>query len=355
MTPELAGLLGSIVLGNTVQSYLFAGLTFLAVLAGLYLVREALLGRLRAWARTTETDLDDFLVELLGRIRAPEYHLIALFIATRSLALSAGVDRVLHLAFVVLLSYRAVDLINSAIGFSVERGLARKRADPPAISAVKNITFVIQAVVWASGLIFVLDNLGINISAAVAGLGIGGVAVAMAGQQILGDLFSSFVIYMDKPFEVGDAIHVGEFIGTVEHIGIKTTRVRSLGGEQLVFSNADLTGSRIRNYKRMPERRVLFKVAAAYATPAEKAKAVPAWIREAVAGAPNVRLERSHLLALGPTALEYEVVYHVLSGDYGAYMDAQQQINLALLERFRKEGVEFAYPTQTVYLAGKGA
>jgi len=160
---------------------------------------------------------------------------------------------------------------------------------------------------------------------------------------------------MDKPFEAGDAIQVGEFIGTVEHVGIKTTRLRGLGGEQLVFPNSDLTGARIRNFKRMPERRVLFKVGVVYSTPSAKASAIPGWIREAVTAAPGVRLERAHLAGLGPAGLEYETVYHVESGDYGAYMDAQQGISLALLDRFRREGVEFAYPTQTVFLAGKVA
>ena len=198
--------------------------------------------------------------------------------------------------------------------------------------------------------LFIFDNLGVNITAFVASLGIGGVAVALAAQSVLGDGFSSFAIFMDKPFQVGDFIIVGDLLGTVEHVGFKTTRIRSLGGEQLIFSNSDLTSSRIKNYKRMQERRVVFSLGVIYQTPVEKVKAIPPMIKRVVEDHPHARFDRAHFKSFGDFALIYEVVYYVLRPDYNTYMDLQQSMNFRLIEEFQKAGIEFAYPTQQLYV-----
>jgi len=189
----------------------------------------------------------------------------------------------------------------------------------------------------------------------VASLGIGGIAVALAVQNILGDLFASFSIVLDKPFVIGDFIIVGDLMGTVERIGLKTTRLRSLSGEQIIFSNSDLLGSRVRNYKRMYERRISFSLGVAYETSAEQLERIPRMIEEIVSSQPKVRFDRSHFKSFGDFALVFETVYYILTPDYTAYMDAQQAINIAIARKFAEEGIRFAYPTQTIYLARDGS
>ncbi|MEE9594372.1 MAG: mechanosensitive ion channel family protein, partial [Candidatus Hydrothermarchaeales archaeon] len=215
---------------------------------------------------------------------------------------------------------------------------------------LKAIRPVIKVFIWGFGVIFLLDNLGFEISTVVAGLGIGGIAVALAAQAVLGDLFSYFAIMIDRPFEIGDFIIVGDYLGTVEHVGIKTTRIRSLGGEQLVFSNTDLTNSRVRNYKRMEKRRVLFTMGVTYQTSHEKLKEIPTVIRDIIENISDTVFDRAHFSSYGDFSLVFEVAYYVASGDYKKYMDIQQEINLKIKEEFEKRGIEFAYPTQTVYL-----
>jgi small-conductance mechanosensitive channel len=181
---------------------------------------------------------------------------------------------------------------------------------------------------------------------------VGGVAVAFALQQILGDIFCSVAIVLDKPFEVGDFIISGEHMGSVEHIGVKTTRVRSLGGEQIVFPNSDLIGSRVRNYKRMLERRVVFSFGVLYATKAETLEQIPGIVREIVEGLEQTRFDRAHFAKFGDSSLDFEVVYYVLSPDYNLFMDLQQQINLAIFRRMEEMGVGFAFPSRSLYVEG---
>ncbi len=227
--------------------------------------------------------------------------------------------------------------------------VSRERA-PEGATALSLLTFAAQVALWTIVLLAALDQLGFNITALVAGLGIGGVAVALAVQNILGDLFASLSIVLDKPFAVGDFIVIDDLRGEVERVGIKTTRVRSLDGEMLVFANSDLLKSRIRNFQRMRERRVLFTIGVTYQTPVDKLKAVPQWLREAVETQPRARFDRAHFKEHGDSALVFEIVYYVLDRDYNLYMDVQQAINLAVHRRFEREGVEFAYPTWTLHV-----
>jgi len=209
---------------------------------------------------------------------------------------------------------------------------------------------VINWILWATGAVFILDNMGLHISTLVAGLGIGGVAIALAAQAVLGDLFSSFAILIDKPFKVGDFIIIGDYLGAVEHIGIKTTRIRSLSGELLVFSNSDLTNSRIRNYKLMEKRRVVFKFGVIYQTTLERLKSIPPMIKEIVENIDLASFDRAHFFSYGNSSLDFEVVYYIQGNDYNLYMDIQQKINLKIFEKFKEKGIEFAYPTRTLYV-----
>ncbi|MDE2314346.1 MAG: mechanosensitive ion channel family protein [Elusimicrobia bacterium] len=210
---------------------------------------------------------------------------------------------------------------------------------------------MLNGAVWIGIAAFILENMGVNITTAVAGLGIGGVAIALAAQQILGDLFSSFVIFVDKPFKVGDFIVVDGLMGTVEHVGIKTTRLRSLGGEMLVMANSDLTKSRLHNYQQMTQRRVIFGFGVTYQTPVDKMRAIPGMVREIFSSLDKAKLDRVNFKDFGDSSMDFEVVYYVLSPDYGLYMNIQESINLAMLERFTEEKIDFAYPTRTVFLA----
>jgi len=202
-------------------------------------------------------------------------------------------------------------------------------------------------------LLLALDNLGVNITALVAGMGIGGIAVALAAQNILGDLFASISIVLDKPFVINDFIIVGDYMGSVEHIGVKTTRIRSLSGEQIVFSNTDLLNSRVRNFKRMVERRVVFSFGVVYGTPAEKLEAIPGIVRGIIEAIDGTRFDRAHFAKYGDSSLDFEVVYFVVTGDYNVYMDIQQAINLAIYRSFEDEGLGFAFPTQTIFLGNE--
>ncbi|HEX9780881.1 MAG TPA: mechanosensitive ion channel family protein [bacterium] len=345
-------LLGLTFFDNTVLDYLVAAGIFIAVAIVARLTAGILLGRWEKLASRTAFGLDDFVIGLLKRrLTAAVYLVLGLYFSAHSLALPAGMTQAVTLIFVVFLTVKAIQIIQSAAEYFVSVWLRRAQQDnPTTASMVRNITIIVRALLWVAGVLFILDNLGINITAFVAGLGVGGVAVALAAQAVLGDAFSSFAIYMDRPFEVGDFIIVGDLLGSVEHVGIKTTRIRSLGGEQLIFSNSDLTSSRVKNYKRMQERRVLFKLGVTYQTTTKQVTAIPTLIEDVVRAHTMTRFDRAHFQSYGDFALVFEIVYYVLSPDYNIYMDVQQFINVRIKDVFEREGIEFAYPTQLVYL-----
>lgn len=210
-----------------------------------------------------------------------------------------------------------------------------------------------KLLVWSILFVIALDNIGVEVTTVITGLGIGGIAIALAAQGVLRDLFASIAIVLDRPFRTGDFVVIEDMYGTVERVGVKTTRMRSLSGEQLVFGNDDLLASRIRNYGRMEARRVLFTFGVTYDTPPEQLEAIPQMVREAIESQPGTRFDRAHFRGYGESALEFETVYYMLNADYDAYMDVQQAVNLRLLRRFREEGIEFAFPTRTLHVYGE--
>ena len=339
-------------LGNTVEEYLISAAVFLGVLVGLPIGKAIILRRLKALSQWTANDFDDLLHDLLQRIVGPFVYLFtALYVGTLFLTLPEGLGGLLQALFVIILTVKVAQALQGITAYGIRKWTEQTaQADPTSAAMLKNMTWVARFMIWAATLLFVFDNLGVNITAFVASLGIGGVAVALAAQSVLGDAFSSFAIFMDKPFQVGDFIIVGDLLGTVEHVGFKTTRLLSLGGEQLIFSNSDLTSSRIKNYKRMKERRVVFSLGVVYQTPVEKVKAIPPMIKRVIEEHQHARFDRAHFKSFGDFALIYEVVYYVLRPDYNTYMDLQQSINFRLIEEFQKAGIEFAYPTQQLYV-----
>jgi small-conductance mechanosensitive channel len=337
--------------GNSLADWTLA----LTIAAGtgvtLYLLRVFAARRLAAWARHTETLLDDVLADLVARTHLLFLLVLGIALGAQFIELPARPTRILNSLAMIALLLQAALWGNRAIALWLDRSLRRPHAaDRVGATTLRVTGFVARVTLWSVLVLMVLDNLGFNITALVASLGIGGVAVALAVQNILGDMFASLSIALDKPFEIGDFIIVDDCLGTVEYIGIKTTRVRALSGEQIVLSNAGLLNSRIRNFKRMAERRVQFRFGVIYATPTAQVERIPEMVRAIIEQQPNTRFDRTHFKEYGDSALVFEVVYYVQDPDYNAYMDIQQSINLALLRRFRAEGIEFAYPTRTLHV-----
>jgi len=346
------GFLDIVILDNRLERWLVALAITVAILVGLRLFKNVVIGRLRSLAGRTKTDWDDLLAHTLGKTKLSVLGVLAIYGGANALSLPARTHGLIERASILALLLQGGIWGAAAVSFALEHYRRRQLAerDRNEATAVGALAFVARIAVWAVVVLLALDNLGIDVTALVAGLGIGGVAVALAVQNILGDLFASLSIVLDKPFVVGDFLVVGEFPGTVEHVGIKSTRLRSLSGEQLVFSNADLLGSRIRNYGRMFERRILFKLGVTYQTPRDKLHAIPGIIRDAIEQQPKTRFDRSHFAAYGDFSLDFETVYFVTDPSYNVYMDTQQAINFRIHEQFEAEEIEFAYPTQTLFL-----
>lgn len=339
-------------LGNSVLSGATAVAIFLLVWALAALLRRVLRRRLKKLAEDQSKVMLGLVEQVVRRTKGWFLVLIALFVAARPLTLSPEAETVIaRIVTIGLLLQLGLWIMTALLDMIQTRRERQVEEDPGAVATMDLLAFVLRLAVWAVVLLLILDNLGVNITALVAGLGVGGIAVALAAQNILGDLFASLSIVLDKPFVVGDFLIIDDYLGRVEKVGIKTTRVRSLSGEQLVFSNNDLLSSRIRNYGRMFERRIVFSLGVTYQTPAEKLRIVPDMIREAIQSHEGqVRFDRAHFFQYGDFALTFEVVYYVLSPDYNKYMDIQQAVNLTIFERFEAEGIEFAYPTQTLYM-----
>lgn len=336
---------------NDVLEWALAMAIALACLLALLALKHGAAWVLKALPARFGAVYGDIAIDVVSATRLWLLIPVAAMAGASALELPQRLEQFIGAAAAVVVMLQAALWVNRLIDSWLTRGVARQRVvDGGVVTALELIGFAARAAVWGLMALFMLGHLGFDVTALVAGLGIGGVAVALAVQNILGDLFASLSIVLDKPFVVGDFIVVDHLRGTVERVGIKTTRLRSLDGELLVFSNADLLKSRIRNFKRMFDRRVEFTVGVAYQTPLEKVRLIAQWLRECVEARPRVRFDRSHFKQYGESALVFEVVYYVLDPDYNAYMDVHQAINLAIFECFAREGVEFAYPTRTVYL-----
>ncbi len=257
-----------------------------------------------------------------------------------------------HLWF-VLLALQGALWLDRAVEMALRHTAAAKGL--ASVVTVTLLGLLLRGLVWVIALLSMLDNLGVNITALVASLGIGGVAVALAVQTILSDLFASISIGLDKPFEVGDFIVFGQVAGSIEHIGLKTTRIRSLGGEQIVCSNTELLKQTIQNYKRMQQRRIVFSVRITYQTGADQAEKVPAMLQGQINAQEGTKFDRAHLARFGDSALEYEAVYYVMTADYNRYMDTQQAINLGIMRELERAGIDLALPARTVHVMDAGA
>ncbi len=339
--------------GNEIWKWLAAGgtivLGFILMLA-LKRVIASILGRL---ASKTETEVDDLLVHLINdKTKSILLLVFAILFGSLFLKLPESLEQVIYKATLVAVLLQAAFWGSGILRHWLARVFRKddEKVDPAIASAQGAVTFLSNTALWAIIILAILHNLGVNITTFVAGLGVGGIAIALAIQNILGDLFASLSIVIDRPFVVGDYIVVGDMMGTVEKIGVKTTRVRSLSGEQLIFANTDLLKSRIRNYKQMFERRIVFQIGVTYETPQEKLAKITDMMREIMESLDDNRCDRVHFASFGDSALIFEMAYYVTKPDYSVYMEIQQNFNFELLKRFAKEGIEFAYPTQTLFV-----
>jgi len=346
-------ILNKVFLGNRVLDYLISfGVLLFGFLAIKIVVHAIIkLKRLKKISKKTTTTLDDFFMEVIDRIGAPLLYLAVLYASIKILTFHPYFEKVTNYLGLGILVYFVARLAVMFITYGFTVYLTNRGEDASLDRSLLGVLVVVKGIVWVGAIIFFLDNLGFKISAVIAGLGIGGVAVALAAQTILKDLFSYFSIIFDRPFKVGDFVIIGDFMGTIEHIGIKTTHIRSLGGEMLVFSNSDLTDSRLRNYKLMERRRVVFQLGVTYQTSLKQVKEIPEVIENLIKNTTDTVFDRAHFFSYGDFSLIFEIVYYVIGPGYNKYMDIQQEINFAIKEEFEKRGIEFAYPTQKLYLS----
>jgi len=335
---------------NTTLAWLTALGIATGVALALYIVKKLGVHHMRKLAERTETRLDDIAVEALDGTRLLAIVIMGLFAGSKFLVLPPEVHLFATRVAIVTGLIQAAVWGHRALRAWLTDYYRNRAGDPARATSAAAVGFIAQTVLWTVLLLMVLDNLGVNITTLVASLGIGGIAVALAVQNILGDLFASLSIVLDKPFVVGDFIIVDKYLGTVEYVGLKTTRLRSLGGEQLVFSNADLLKSRLQNMTRMSRRRAAFTVAVAYDTPTDKLRRIPPLLTEIVKAQEGVTFDRAHFAGMVAPSLNFDVVYWVETADFNRYMDIQQEIYLQLMDRFAALEIEFAFPTQRLHL-----
>lgn len=338
-----------VVFGNTLREIILAGSVFFAVLIGIWILRTIVFRQLDKVTGKTETNIDDEILKIFENISKFFFWFLAFYITAKTLKTNDTFEKILDGIFLVFVVFEIMKVAQSLINYGFERA---GRNDETIINGVR---LIVKIILWSVGALLILSNLGFDISTLAASLGIGGIAVALAAQNILGDLFASFTIYFDKTFKIGDYIIIGsaadgENKGIVQHIGLKSTRIKTLQGEELIISNKLLTESRIQNYKKMKQRRVDIIFGIEYGTPTEKMKKIPDMLKKIVEKEKLAEYGRTHFYEFGAFSLNYKFMFSVKTGDYDEYLDIRQNINLAMKEVFAKEGIHMAFPTQTLFV-----
>jgi small-conductance mechanosensitive channel len=339
-----------ILLGNSPIDWLIAGFTGFAVWFGLWLVRKLIAARYKGYSGARNPTAIRLIAYLIGNTKQVLFLAIALDAAQETLTFPDKAQHIVSNIVLILILIQVGFWAGRTVRFYLTMKEAERGADLVFAGSLNVINFVAGMLIWSLLILVALDNFGVNITALLAGLGVGGVAVALALQNVLGDLFASLSIALDKPFVIGDNLVIDTFVGKVEHIGIKTTRLRSESGEQIILSNADILKSRVRNNGRAPELRTLATIRVAYGTPVEKLKAIPNLLESIVREHEQARFDRCHLKTLGDSSLLYELSYFVRQPNVNPLLDLQQAVNLRILDEFKGLGVEFAYPAQMVVL-----
>ncbi len=339
------------ILSNQLVDYALALLILIGSVLIIQILRSLVLRKLKKWAKRTTNPFDDAIIAILERNFLPLVYLGSFYLAVGNLTLHPILAQTIEALVIISSTILAIRLLVSLIEYVWKiYALTYHRDNPNLEQSVNAIMPAVRTVIWLIGLIFILDNLGLDIGAVVASLGIGGVAIALASQGVLQDLFSYFSILLDRPFELGDFIVVGDYLGTVEYVGIKTTRLTSISGEEIIIANSDLTSSRMRNYKRMRQRRIAFRLEITHDTSVEQLRMIPTLIEGIIRETEHTKFERAHFTGYGDFSLNFEVVYFIDSNDYTQYLNAQQQINLNIKAEFARQHIKFAYPTHINYL-----
>lgn len=338
--------------GNLGKDYLvFLGI-FILWLIVLKIFKIYILNYLKRLSKKSKTELDDAIIIFIDRINWKFFIFASIYISSKTLELPNAVNKLLNYSLLIVLVYHGVKFLHTIVDYfakkQIDKTLAQDKEDDT--TAIIVLGKIVKISVWLIALLLILSNLGVNITSLVAGLGIGGIAIAFALQNILEDLFSSFTIYFDKPFKKGDFIIIGQDMGVVKHIGIKSTRIQTLQGQELVVSNRELTNTRINNYKRMERRRIVFAFGVEYSTSVGKLKLIDILVKNIFKKIKLTQLDRIHFKEFGPSSLNFEVVYYLDSSDYNKYMDTQEAINLAIKRQFEKRSIVMAFPTQTIYI-----
>lgn len=342
--------LNRIIWGNTVSAYLIAVAGMLIAWVVLRLVKHRLINLLKKIAHGTSFKMDDMLVEIAEKFATPYLYLLINYNIITQLNLTAEADRIIAAALMAVTFYYLIRAINFTLHRSVVMYMKKKNEPSSRIAQADGMLLVAKAAIWIIGSIMLADNFGYDVTTIIAGLGVGGIAIALAAQSILSDLFSYIVIFFDKPFEIGDFIVMNNNAGVVEKIGIKTSHVRSLDGQQMVMPNAEMAKSVIQNFKRLQRRRVVFNIGIVYNTAAEKLRHIPEMMKAIITRQELVDFDRAHFKSFGDFSINYEIVYYINSADYVLYMDIQQEICLQIFEKFEEEEIEFAFPTQTLFI-----
>lgn len=336
--------------GNAIYSYLLFFISLIILYILLKIVLKRVIVKASILTSKTKTDLDDLVIRVVYSVKTVFYFYTSLFFSLKFLNLSPSLEKIISYGFVMVAVYQVI--VSSLIFVDyIFSKISAKKDDAGTKEAIKTLEGVFKGVLWVIGVLLVLQNIGFNVTSLLAGLGIGGVAIALALQNILSDLFSSFALLFDKPFIPGDFIVVGENMGVVEKIGIKTTKIRDLQGEQIIISNKELTSSRVMNFKRMEERRVPFKFGVEYSTKTKELKKIPSIVKKIVESTAKTRFDRANFVNFSDSSLDFEVVYYVLSPDYNEFLNTHEEILLKIDEAFEKEKISFAFPSRSVYLS----
>jgi len=336
-------------LNNSPQDYLWALSTFAVTLIVFYLFRLLILKRLGKWADSSTNKIDNKLIEGIEGIGLLFYLIITLQISLQFINIPQSLEKPLYYITLIVVVYSLTKALDDFVASSV-RSIARANNRDTEASIIQILIKASKGALWVISFLLVLSNLGYNISSLLAGVGISGIAIAFALRSILEDLFSAFTIYFDKPFEVGDFIVIGKDKGTVQSIGLKSTRLKTLEGEELVVSNRELTKARVHNYKRMEKRRRTLEFGVTYDTSTKTLEKIPEIVKEIINNTDNVDFDRVYFTEFGDSGLKFEAIYYVDSPEYKDALAAQQEINLKLHQKFNQENIEIAFPTQTIHL-----
>jgi small-conductance mechanosensitive channel len=343
-------ILNTIYWGNSLEKYLLVFGGMILAWGFLRLIKKLAVKKLSRWASETSNRFDDVIVSAIDRFALPIVYLMVNYSLIHILTLSTKAERVLSVAVSLITMIFIVNMINYAIHYGVRTYMEMKAEPSGRMKQLTGILTVIKVIIWFLGILLLASNIGYDITTIIAGLGVGGIAIALAAQNILGDLFSYFVIFFDKPFEVGDFVVVGNEQGAIEKIGVKTVHVRSISGEQLIMPNSELVKATIKNFKRLEKRRKLFLIGVTYSTDPIVLAEIPNIIKDIISKTADTELIRCHLSGFADSSINYEVVYFVLSNDFIQYMDTHQQICLSIASSFKEKQIEFAFPSQTIYI-----